>query len=65
MRRSSDFELGSHHGNQRIRMFTGSAMAPAWYMLSAGALGQIALMLMAQSAPVRLAHVPQPAAALP
>ncbi len=44
---------------------TGSAMAPAWYMLGAGALGQIALMLMAESAPVRLAHVPQPAAALP
>jgi MFS family permease len=36
---------------------TGSAMAPAWYMLGAGALGQIALMLMAESAPVRLAHV--------
>ena len=42
---------------------TGSAMAPAWYMMGAGALGQIALMLMAESAPVRLAHVPQPAAA--
>jgi MFS transporter, MHS family, citrate/tricarballylate:H+ symporter len=44
---------------------TGSAMAPAWYMLGAGALGQIALMAMAESAPVRLAHVPQPAGALP
>ncbi len=44
---------------------TGNAMAPAWYMLGAGALGQIALMLMVESAPVRLAHVPQPAAALP
>ena len=44
---------------------TGSAMAPAWYMLGAGALGQIALMLMAESAPLRLAHGPQPAAALP
>ena len=44
---------------------TGSAMAPAWYMLGAGALGQIALMLMAESAPVRLAHSPRPAAALP
>ena len=30
---------------------TGSAMAPAWYMLGAGALGQIALMMMAESAP--------------
>ena len=37
---------------------TGSAMAPAWYMLGAGALGQIALMLIAESAPVRLRLVP-------
>jgi len=44
---------------------TGSTMAPAWYMLGAGMLGQIALMLMAESAPVRLAHAPQRAAALP
>jgi MHS family citrate/tricarballylate:H+ symporter-like MFS transporter len=44
---------------------TGSAMAPAWYMLGAGVLGQIALRLMAESAPVRLRLVPQPAAALP
>ena len=44
---------------------TGSAMAPAWYMLGAGALGQIALMLMPESAPLRLANMPQPAAALP
>ncbi len=44
---------------------TGSAMAPAWYMLGAGAIGQIALLLMVESAPVRLEHVPQPAAALP
>jgi len=44
---------------------TGSAMAPAWYMLGAGALGQIALMLMAESAPLRLARGPHPAAALP
>lgn len=42
---------------------TRSAMAPAWYMLGAGALGQIALMLKAESAPVRVAHVPQRAAA--
>jgi len=42
---------------------TGSAMAPAWYLLGAGVLGQIALMLMAESAPARLVHVPQPVAA--
>jgi MFS family permease len=40
---------------------TGSAMAPAWYMLGAGALGQVALWLMAESAPVRLAALPHPA----
>jgi MFS transporter, MHS family, citrate/tricarballylate:H+ symporter len=39
---------------------TGSAMAPAWYMLGSGALGQIALMLMAESAPVQLAPLPHP-----
>jgi MFS family permease len=33
---------------------TGSAMAPAWYLTGATALGQIALMLMAESAPVRM-----------
>jgi MHS family citrate/tricarballylate:H+ symporter-like MFS transporter len=32
---------------------TGSAMAPAWYWMSAATLGQIALPLMAESAPVR------------
>jgi len=34
---------------------TGSAMAPAWYWMGAAALGQIALMLMSESAPVRSA----------
>jgi MHS family citrate/tricarballylate:H+ symporter-like MFS transporter len=34
---------------------TGSAMAPAWYLIGATALGQIALMLAAESAPARLA----------
>lgn len=34
---------------------TGSAMAPAWYWMSAATLGQIALLLMAESAPVRTA----------
>jgi MFS family permease len=33
---------------------TGSAMAPAWYLIGATAIGQIALMLMRESAPVRL-----------
>lgn len=32
---------------------TGSAMAPAWYLISAVVLGQIALMLMRESAPAR------------
>ena len=32
---------------------TGSAMAPAWYLMGAAAFGQIALMLMAESAPAR------------
>jgi len=32
---------------------TGSAMAPAWYLLGAAAAGQIALMLMVESAPAR------------
>ena len=34
---------------------TGSAMAPAWYLLAAAGVGQIALMLMAESAPAQLA----------
>lgn len=34
---------------------TGSAMAPAWYMMGAVFVGQIALLLMPESAPVRLA----------
>jgi MFS transporter, MHS family, citrate/tricarballylate:H+ symporter len=33
---------------------TGNAMAPAWYWIGAAALGQIALMLMVESAPVRI-----------
>jgi MFS family permease len=32
---------------------TGSAIAPAWYLLAATAVGQIALMLMPESAPVK------------
>ena len=34
---------------------TGSALAPAWYVLAAASVGQVALMLMAESAPARLA----------
>jgi len=36
---------------------TGSAMAPAWYLIGATAVGQIALMLMRESAPVRLGAI--------
>lgn len=34
---------------------TGSAMAPAWYMLAAAAVAQVALMLIPESAPARIA----------
>jgi MHS family citrate/tricarballylate:H+ symporter-like MFS transporter len=37
---------------------TGSAMAPAWYAIGAAAIGQIALMLMPESAPVRWKAIP-------
>jgi len=33
---------------------TGSAMAPAWYLVCAAAIGQVAVMLMRESAPVKL-----------
>jgi MFS family permease len=33
---------------------TGSALAPAWYLIAATVLGQIALMLMTESAPTRI-----------
>jgi len=43
---------------------TGSAMAPAWYLVGATAIGQIAYMLMRESAPVRQARLtPELAAA--
>jgi MFS family permease len=32
---------------------TGSAMAPAWYVIGAATIGQVAIMLMPESAPVR------------
>lgn len=35
---------------------TGSAMAPAWYLIAATGIGQIALMLLHESAPARLAR---------
>lgn len=34
---------------------TGSAMAPAWYLLAVTAVGQVALMLLPESAPARIA----------
>ena len=37
---------------------TGSAMAPAWYVLGAAIIGQIGLMLMPESAPVRGSAAP-------
>jgi MFS family permease len=37
---------------------TGSALAPAWYLIGATAAGQIALMLMKESAPVRVGGAP-------
>jgi MFS family permease len=35
---------------------TGSAMSPAWYVIGAAAIGQIAIMLMRESAPARCNH---------
>jgi hypothetical protein len=37
---------------------TGSAMAPAWYVIGATDVGHVALMLMPESAPVRLSVAP-------
>jgi MFS transporter, MHS family, citrate/tricarballylate:H+ symporter len=45
--------------------WTGSAMAPAWYLIGASAIGQIALMMVAESAPVRVAAASRAATALP
>ncbi len=44
---------------------TGSAMAPAWYWISAATLGQLALMLMVESAPVRTTLLRAASAASP
>jgi len=44
---------------------TGSAMAPAWYLVCATAIGQVAVMLMRESAPVRLGALLKPAVAAP
>ena len=38
----------------RLIHVTGSAMAPAWYLVGATAIGLVALLLMRESAPVRL-----------
>ena len=37
---------------------TGSAMAPAWYVIGSATIGQIALMLLPESAPARLSTAP-------
>ena len=43
---------------------TGSAMAPAWYLVGAAAIGEVALLLMRESAPVRTGGMaPKPLAA--
>ena len=42
---------------------TGSAMAPAWYLIGASVVGQIALMMVAESAPVRVAAASRAATA--
>ena len=44
---------------------TGNPVAPAWYLTGAVALGQIALMLMPESAPVKIARAPQLALSVP
>jgi MHS family citrate/tricarballylate:H+ symporter-like MFS transporter len=38
---------------------TGNPIAPAWYLTAAVAIGQIAVMLMPESAPIKLAQRPQ------
>lgn len=43
---------------------TGSAMAPAWYMVAAAFIAQIALMLLTESAPARVRFAPEPAVAM-
>ncbi len=37
--------------------FTGSAMAPAWYVAGATAVAQVALMMLPETAPVRVEHL--------
>jgi len=43
---------------------TGSAMAPAWYLVGATAIGQVAVLLMHESAPVKLGGMLNPPVAL-
>jgi len=38
--------------------FTGSALAPAWYLTGATAFGELALLLFPESAPVRTQQRP-------
>lgn len=42
---------------------TGSALAPAWYMIGAALVGQIALMMIAESAPIKVMRLPASATA--
>jgi hypothetical protein len=48
-------ELKWRHGFAATLHVTGSAMAPAWYLLAATAVAQVALMLIPESAPARIA----------
>ena len=42
----------------RLIHLTGDPMAPAWYMTGSALIGQVALMLIRESAPVRLRNTP-------
>jgi MFS transporter, MHS family, citrate/tricarballylate:H+ symporter len=42
---------------------TGDPIAPAWYLIGATAVGQVAYMLMRESAPAKIAAAPRPAVA--
>jgi MFS transporter, MHS family, citrate/tricarballylate:H+ symporter len=44
--------------------WTGSAMAPAWYLIGASVAGQLALLMVGESAPVKRAALPSAAVAL-
>ena len=42
--------------NELLIHATGNPMSPAWYLLGASAIGQVALMLILESAPARSAE---------